>query len=116
MAASPPDGHGITRRGFLLGAACGLGLGVPLSWLAARRLPLLVPTPAWTPPETTTATSGVQPSDVMPGRYPGRVIEVRHPAAVSPDNLIDAGAVDDMVDRGMAELTGYETGDLNAWK
>jgi hypothetical protein len=46
---------------------------------------------------------------MMPGRYPGRVIEVRHPHAVSEYNVIDSQAVNAMVDRGMAELTG--TGD-----
>jgi hypothetical protein len=53
----------------------------------------------------------------MPGRYPGRVIEVQHPTAVSEDNEINARAVAEMVDRGMAELTGYDSGDVsNCWK
>jgi hypothetical protein len=47
----------------------------------------------------------------MPGRFPGRVIEVRHPHAVSPRVVkgyhpINREAVSAMVDRGMAELTG----------
>src|SRR5262249_24968172 len=29
----------ITRRGFLAGTACGLAVGAPLAWLAARRFP-----------------------------------------------------------------------------
>ena len=39
----------------------------------------------------------------MPGRYPGRVIEVRNPAAVSPANKINSEVVGQMIDRGMAE-------------
>jgi hypothetical protein len=93
---------GVTRRGFLLGAAAGLAAGVPATWLAARHLPGLFPGQAPAPP----APQALRPSDLMPGRYPGRVIEVRHRAAVAPDHTIDAGAVADMVDRGMAELAG----------
>ncbi len=52
----------------------------------------------------------------MPGPYPGRVIEVRHRGVVSANHAIDAAAVDRMVDRGMAELTGTEPGDIRgAW-
>jgi uncharacterized protein (DUF362 family) len=48
----------------------------------------------------------------MPGKYPGRVVEVRHPDAVSDDNVINAEAVARMIDRGMAELTGADAGDV----
>jgi hypothetical protein len=99
--------RGVSRRGFLLGAACGAAVAGPLGWLAARR-----PAPAG----TDTAARTFDPSDVMPGRYPGRVVEVRDPTAVSPDNVIDPRAVAAMVDRGMAGLTGYEPGDPLAWK
>jgi hypothetical protein len=97
----------VTRRGFLLGAATGLagGLtaGVAGTWLANRHLvPALYPPRAGGPAPRFTA------SDVMPGRYPGRVIEVRHPRAVSPHNRVNAGIVSDMVDRGMAELTDVD--------
>lgn len=52
----------------------------------------------------------------MPGRYPGRVVEVNHPRAVSSDNIIDREAVNVTIDRGMAELTGAEPGDIaGAW-
>jgi hypothetical protein len=50
----------------------------------------------------------------MPGPYPGRVVEVHHPAAVSRENHIDRTTVDAMVDRGMAELTGTDPGDIKA--
>ncbi|NBO92230.1 MAG: DUF362 domain-containing protein [Planctomycetia bacterium] len=103
--------HGVTRRGFLLGATAGLAGGV----LGSRYLPLLLPGRP-SSPEASTKRSSIAASDSMPGRYPGRVVEVRHPHAVSPDNIIDADAVNAVVDRGMADLTGYEPGDtVNAW-
>src|SRR5262249_25654439 len=106
-----------SRRSFLFGAAAGLVAGVPLAYLAARRWPGLLPSPGPVSPEASTARSGMKAGEPMPGRYPGRVIEVRHPLAVSDDNVINPSAVGDMVDRGMAELTGYETGDVtSAWK
>jgi len=53
----------------------------------------------------------------MPGRYPGRVIEVHDPCSVYRTHKINSDAVSDMVDRGMAELTGYEVGDVDqAWR
>jgi hypothetical protein len=114
---SSHDRRGFSRRSFLFGTALGLAAGVPLTWFAARRLPLLVPDSTPVSPEASTARSGRQPGELMPGRYPGRVIEVRHPYAVSSNNVIDPGAVGGMVDRGMAELTGYEPGDsTSAWK
>ncbi len=52
----------------------------------------------------------------MPGPYPGRVVEVRHPAAVRPDHAIDPSVVNHMIDVGMATLTGAEPGDVRgAW-
>src|SRR5439155_24676283 len=51
----------------------------------------------------------------MPGRFPGRVIEVRHPGAVSADNVIDEDAVRAMMDRGMKELTGADH-PVEAWR
>jgi hypothetical protein len=97
---------GFTRRHLLLSAAGGavaaLAAGVPAGWFAARRLGRLwTARPAGLPP-------ALPPSDVMPGRYPGRVVEVRHPEAVSPANVINRQAVSVMLDRGMAELTAVE--------
>jgi hypothetical protein len=52
----------------------------------------------------------------MPGPYPGRVVEVRHPAAVTADHVINPDVVNAMIDRGMAELTGTDHGDVRgAW-
>jgi hypothetical protein len=104
----------ITRRGFLLGTAAGLGVGVPLTWLAARRFPMIAPALGPVAPEDSTERSGLSSGEPMPGRYPGRVVEVHHPLAVSTDNVIHAPTVGAMVDRGMAELTGHEPGDERA--
>ncbi len=113
MRPSSPGGRcGITRRGFLAGAAtglaAGLGAGVPLTWLAAQhhRAGLAAvpssPTPQATP-------------DGMPGPFPGRVIEVLHPGSVTPDHRINGEAVQKMMDRGMTELTGAEHS-VEAWR
>src|SRR5438309_28981 len=110
--APSPGWHGITRRGFLLGAVGGLASGVSLTMLASRWLPFVLPAREPVSPDESTARTGREPAELMPGRYPGRVIEVRHPRAVSPSNIIDRKAVDVMVDRGMAELTGGEPGDV----
>jgi uncharacterized protein (DUF362 family) len=108
MRSSPGGCCGITRRGFLLGAAAGLAAGVPLTWAGSRALHLL---PGETP--------GVTPSEPaayrMPGPYPGRVIEVRHPGSVAPDHSVNASAVQQMVDRGMTELTGADH-PVEAWR
>jgi uncharacterized protein (DUF362 family) len=42
----------------------------------------------------------------MPGRYPGRVVEVRHRGAVDARNVINRPAVTQMIAAGMCELTG----------
>jgi hypothetical protein len=105
---------GWTRRAWLLGMMGGAGLGVAGTLLAQRYASLLLPQP-WLPPEDSTRQAGVDPGTTMPGRYPGRVVEVRHPGSVSRDNIIQRGPVAAMVDRGMADLTGYESGDRNAW-
>jgi uncharacterized protein (DUF362 family) len=104
MAPPLPGGCcGITRRGFLLGAAAGLAAGVPLSWLGTRAVDGLRGTLAGATPKP--GTSG-DAKYGMPGPFPGRVVEVRHPDSVSPDHAINAGAVEQMMDRGMTELTG----------
>jgi hypothetical protein len=116
MLSSHDGRPGFSRRSFLLGAAFGLAAGVPLAWLAGRRVPLVPSTSAPLTPEDSTGRAGLAGGAIMPGRYPGRVIEVRHPDAVAPNNVINASAVNRMVDRGMADLTGYEMGDPFAWK
>jgi hypothetical protein len=51
----------------------------------------------------------------MPGRFPGRVVEVRHPGSVSPDHRINGAAVQAMMDRGMTELTDADHPE-EAWR
>jgi hypothetical protein len=106
--ASSSGWCGITRRGFLLGAAGGLAAGLPAAWLGRDLLQPLLPS---------SNSGSTTPERVgMPGRYPGRVIEVRHPHAVSPEHEIDRAVVARMIDRGMAMLTGTEVGDVRgAW-
>jgi hypothetical protein len=102
---------GITRRGFLAGAAAGLAAGVPLTWLGLDALRRPAPgTPAAPPPLPAAETKFA-----MPGPYPGRVIEVRHPDSVRPDHTVNADAVSAMIDRGMTELTGADH-PVEAWR
>ena len=115
IMASSNGWCGITRRGFLLGAAGGLAAGLPAAWFGRDLLQRLRLDPQASSltalsPVTTPASSS------MPGPYPGRVIEVRHPHAVSSAFNINPAAVDGMIDRGMAMLTGAEPGDVRgAW-
>jgi len=110
--------HATDRRSFLLGAAAGLGLvGVPagLWYLWKHRDKILDPAPA----ARFTGRRDRHPPErrAMPGRYPGKVIEVRHPGSVTPDHRIVPEAVGAMVDRGMAELVGGEPRDVAGnWK
>ena len=111
--ARQPEFFGITRRGFLVGAAA----GVPLGWLALRGLPFIERVLGFVPPERSTQKAGGASLSAMPGPYPGRVVEARHPLAVSPDNAVDPAAVSAMVDRGMAGLVGGEPNDVAGnWK
>ncbi len=106
------DNFGMTRRGFLLGAGTGLAAGVGLTaagvaaWRGLRRFGSAErPAPV---------SEVARPEYALPGPYPGRVVEVRHPAAVSTRHVIDRQVVAGMVDQGMAELTGAEPGDVRA--
>jgi uncharacterized protein (DUF362 family) len=98
--------RGITRRGFLTGAGAGLAAGVPLGWLGYLRQQ-----------ESFTGhpREDRSPPLAMPGPYPGRVIEVRHPGAVNDRNVISPAAVRAMMARGMRELTGADH-ESEAWK
>jgi hypothetical protein len=106
------DCCGITRRGFLLGAAAGVAAAAPLTWLALR---------GWQALHSNGSTfSGhtkeqAKPPFAMPGPFPGRVVEVRRADAVSRDHRINQQAVNDMIDRGMTELTGADD-PSEAWK
>ncbi|HZT79914.1 MAG TPA: DUF362 domain-containing protein [Gemmataceae bacterium] len=112
MSITPQSGCcGITRRGFLVGAAAGLAAGVPLTWLGLRGVDRLRGRTAFTG-----RTREVEkPAFGMPGRFPGRVVEVRHPSAVDARHRIDRSAVNLMVDRGMTALTGADD-PRDAWR
>ncbi len=96
----------ISRRVFLAGAA-GLAVGVPATLLADRFL--FAP-----PPFTGTTREVPRPDFAMPGPFPGRVIEVHRPDAVSPDYVVSQPAVSDMLDCGMAALTGADAPDVKS--
>jgi hypothetical protein len=51
----------------------------------------------------------------MPGPFPGRVVEARHPCAVDEGHRINADAVAQMMDQGMRALTGADDA-LSAWR
>jgi hypothetical protein len=107
--------HGITRRGFLLGAAAGLAGGVPLGILGQRGVESLLRDKPL-PRSFTGRTVEVRNPDLgMPGPFPGRVVEVRHPDVVRTDHTVNADAVNTMVDRGMCSLTGADD-PRDAWR
>jgi hypothetical protein len=110
-----PGIFGITRRGFLLGAATGLAAGAAGTWYATRHLEPLLPRLRRTL-FTGRPAEDARPEYALPGPYPGRVVEVRHPASVAPDHAINPDAVNAMIDAGMAALTGAEPRDVRgAW-
>src|SRR5262245_25442896 len=94
MTPSCPGRRGTTRRGFLLGATAGLAAGGTAAWLAARYLERLEPDRARFIGRSREDRSNEL---AMPGPYPGRVIRVRHPAAVRPDHSPDEAIVRRMV-------------------
>src|SRR5262245_10788142 len=90
MRRTGPGRHGTTRRGFLLGATAGLAAGGTAAWLAARTLQRLEPD---RPRFTGRSREDRSTELAMPGPYPGRVIRVRHPAAVRPDHTPEEAVV-----------------------
>jgi uncharacterized protein (DUF362 family) len=54
------------------------------------------------------------PAFALPGRYPGRVIEIHHPSSVTADQ-VQQQPVKQMIERGMMELTGAP-GAVQAWQ
>jgi hypothetical protein len=106
-----PGCCGITRRGFLLGAGAGLAVGAPLGWLGLR---------GWQHVGEGSALNGRENDPAraplgMPGPYPGRVIEVRHPGVINDAYTIHQPAVRRMMDRGMCGLTGSDDVQM-AWR
>jgi len=83
-----------------------LTAGASLTWLGMRAWKGLHPNEA---SRFTAPSREIEhPTHAMPGPYPGRVIEVHRPDAVSPDNDVDPAAVKTMMERGMVELTGAD--------
>ena len=110
----PSSSCGVTRRGFLVGAATGLAAGGALTWLGLRNMESAAGHA--TGSVALPGRPAAAPSTLaMPGPYPGRVIEVRHPGAVSADHRINQDAVNAMIDRGMKELTGADH-PRDAWR
>src|SRR5262245_6691583 len=109
-----------SRRGFLLGTATGVVAGAAGTLALGRLVPSLRNGP-WNAapgraPFTGRPAEVARPGYAMPGPYPGLVVEVRHRGAVDRNNVINRDAVNAMVDRGMAELTGTDPNDVrSAW-
>ncbi len=93
--ASSGHGRPLSRRAFLAGTAGGLAAGGALAWLGRRAF-------------TGRSVEVPRPTHAMPGPFPGRVIEVRHPASVRPDHTIDVPSVRAMMRQGMCALTGAD--------
>jgi uncharacterized protein (DUF362 family) len=111
-SSNAPRG-GPSRRGFLTGAAAGLAVGAPLGWLGLHGWQSLRGPRSELPSRQADTDNAARPTGPgMPGRYRGRVVEVRHPAAVRDDHVINREAVREMIAAGMCKLTGLreETG------
>src|ERR1051326_5770295 len=95
-----PGADGLARRGCLEAGLAGLA-GVLGS------LPVLAPAAEGAP-----AAAAKPPG--IPGPFPGRVVEVKHPGSIQGKSIVRP-VVADMVARGMKELTGAP-GAPDAWK
>src|SRR5262245_15092218 len=79
----PCPSRGVTRRGFLVGAGAGLAVGAPLGWLGLQGWQRLNARNAPPPPAGSAPQAAPRSRFAMPGLFPGRVVEVRHPDSVS---------------------------------
>src|SRR5262249_2375767 len=90
----------------------GLAAGVPLGWLGVK---------GWEHLQRSLSSArsveapGASVALGMPGPFPGRVIEARHPHAVNDAHQISKLAVRAMMDRGMCALTGADDAP-SAWR
>jgi uncharacterized protein (DUF362 family) len=98
----------LTRRAFLLGAGAAFGAGSVLAWQRWMGRPLAGIAPQDLSPFTGRTPEIEHPSFAMPGRFPGRVVEVHHPASVTRGYEIRPGAVKAMISQGMVALTGAD--------
>lgn len=98
---------GTVSRRALLAAGAGLAGGLPLGWYAYDQLH-----PKPVPVEMASHNS----SDFgMPGKYKGKVVEIRHPDAVGSKFQIRQYAVEKMMAQGMCSLTGADHQE-DAWR
>jgi Domain of unknown function (DUF362) len=107
----PDERRPLTRRGFLCGAAVGLGVGVPAGILCYRSLRKQLNRSD----AVVVAPGGPAGPDLLPGRHRGRVVEVHDPHAVDAQHQIDRSVVRRMLDRGMCEFTGADH-PTEAWR
>src|SRR6266852_2614658 len=97
----PTPRTGMSRRSFILGTGVGLAAGAPLGWLGLNALHEALPAGERYSSFTGRSVENPRPMFAMPGPFEGRVVEVRHPAAVKPDNSVCEKTVHAMIDRGM---------------
>ncbi|HJZ89607.1 MAG TPA: DUF362 domain-containing protein [Gemmataceae bacterium] len=107
----PDERRPLSRRGFLLGTAIGLGVGVPGGILCYRSLRKQLERSE----AVVVAPGGHGGPDLLPGRHRGRVVEVHNPHAVNDQHQIDCTVVRRMLDRGMCEFTGADH-PTEAWR
>jgi hypothetical protein len=100
--SSPPSASTCNRRSFLAGTAVGAGAALAAWGVAPWLFPL--------------RQHDVPPGGPLgiPGPYPGRVVEVFHPAAVRA-NVRNPEVVRAMIDRGMCTLVGCQH-PVEAWR
>lgn len=108
-----PGCCGITRRGFLLGAGIGAAVGIPAGWWALRGWQSLGGD-GYISPFTGRSVEQSR-AEGMPGRFPGRVIEVRHPRVLDASNEPNQEITRAMIARGMCDLTGSDSA-ADAWR
>ncbi|MBM4068817.1 MAG: DUF362 domain-containing protein [Planctomycetes bacterium] len=105
----------VTRRGLLVGGGLGLLAGGAAGWWGALGWQALRGRDGAPSPFTGRTAEDPRAEYAMPGPFPGRVVEVRHPAAVSPTHVINRDVVRQMMDRGMRELVGADN-PLDGWR
>jgi len=111
MGADGHSGCKFSRRSLLLGAGAGILVGAPAGMVALKGW-------QWYDGQVSPFTGRsveVPRAEGMPGRFPGRVIEVRHPHAVNEANVIQGPAVRRMIAKGMCDLTGSDQAP-DAWR
>ena len=97
--------HGLSRRSFFSLAAAG-GIGAALSSLMTRKGFAQDPQEKGKPSTNIRdAMAWERTADSMPGRYPGKVVQVNHANCIL-NNEPDQDAVNGMLSRGILELTG----------